>query len=201
MLHTCFESYLPQELLLVISQLVGIPLYDSHGSTKEFLEYMNGKSGYPITYKLEGATRTKEFYRYYPVNIDTIITDLDKDDGERTGNIMNQYQISFTIRMEFFSTGFYYLFNDKISGIKLPEISPENSEVIPVFTDVKQLEDLNLRQGWVLYNRGSCRLEDGESTVNLVQMFNTSIREALRYHKENGLPILILLMLKLDGRE
>lgn len=196
MLSTCFESFLPEEMLQVVSDCVGIPIYDGHGNTKEFLEYMNGKSGYPITYKLTGSTRQREFYRYYPVNIDTIITDLDKDEGERVGNVMSQYQITFTVRMEFYSTGFYYLFSNKIDDIKLPQISPEDSTVIPVFTDVFQKEDLNLRQGWVLYNRGSCRLDDGDTSVNIDQMFNDSIREALRYHKMNGLPIFDFIEVK-----
>ena len=84
-IETCFESYIPQEMLKIISDCVKIPLYDENGNTKEFLEYMNSNSSYPITYKLQGSTRSREFYRYYPVNIDTIITDLDKDDGERVG--------------------------------------------------------------------------------------------------------------------
>ena len=186
-LSTCLESFIPQEMLKIIGDCVGIPLYDEYGNTKEFLEYMNGKSGYPITYKLQGSTQSREFYRLYPVNIDTIITDLDKDDGERIGQVMDNYNISFTLRLEFNSTGFYYIFSDSLMDIKLPVIHPENSEIIPVFTDVLLKEDLNLQQGWVLYNRGSYRLEDINDTVNFDQMLNDSIREALKYHLQNGL--------------
>ena len=188
-INTCFESYMPQEMLKILSDVVKVPLYDAHGSTREFLTYMNQHSCYPITYKLQGASRTREFYRYYPVNIDTVVTDLDKDDGERVGNIMNQYQITFTVRMEFNSTGLYYIFSDDIFNINLPKIEPSDSSIIPVFTDVFLKEDLNLQQGWSLYNRASCRLEDSEDSINIDQMLNISIREALKYHKENGLPI------------
>ena len=181
-INTCFESYMPQEMLKILSDVVKVPLYDAHGSTREFLTYMNQHSCYPITYKLQGASRTREFYRYYPVNIDTVVTDLDKDDGERVGNIMNQYQITFTVRMEFNSTGLYYIFSDDIFNINLPKIEPSDSSIIPVFTDVFLKEDLNLQQGWSLYNRASCRLEDSEDSVNIDQMLNISIKHLCTWY-------------------
>ena len=196
-IQTCLESYLPQEMLSVISQISNIPLYNKDGSTKDFLDYMNQNSAYPITFKLQGSTRTKEFYRYYPVNIDTLISDLDKDDGDRTGQVMDQYRISFTIRVEFNSTGFYFIYNDKIFDLKLPEVDPTSSDIIPVFTDVLLRDDLNLRPGWQIFNRGSFRLEKEDDTVNLDELFNNSIKETLKYHQDNSLPLFDWLDIKL----
>lgn len=196
-LNTCFESYIPQDMLAIISALVDIPLYDENGNTLEFLTYMNQNSIYPMTYKLQGSTRTREFYRYYPVNIDTIIMDLDKDDGERVGNIMNQYQISFSVRMEFNSAGFYYLVSDKIHHIDLPKVHPENTDIIPVFTDVYLKEDLNIAPGWHLYNQASYRLEKPDDEVDFSQMLNHSIKTAMEYHKLNGLPYTDIIDIKI----
>ena len=197
MLNTIFESYLSEEMLSIVSDYVHVPLLDEHGNTKEFLDYMNGNSIYPITYKLQGSSRTREFYRYYPVNIDTIITDLDKNDGERNGNVMSDFQISFTIRMEFNTNGLYFVFGNNLFDMKLPTITDYNSaDIIPIFTDVFQKEELNLQQGWQVYNRASCRLEDPNDSVELDQMFNMSIREAIKYHKENGLPLFDFLDIK-----
>ena len=109
---------------------------------------------------------------------------------------MNQYQISFTVKMEFYSTGFYYIFGNDLYKINLPVIEPSDTDIIPVFTDVYLKEDLNLRQGWHLYNRASCRLEDSEDSVNFKQMLNMSITEALDYHKKNGLPIFEFIDIK-----
>lgn len=196
-LKTCFESYLPQEMLKILSDCVDLPLYDEDGTTKTFLDYMNGHSVYPITYKLQGSSQTKEFYRYYPVSIDTTIMDLEKDDGERTGNVMTQYQISFTVKMEFYSTGFYYMFSDKIHHINLPVIDPSATDIIPVFTDVIMREDLDLAQGWSLYNRAACRLESSEDTINIKEMMNSSILETLQYHLKNGLPLFDFIDIRL----
>lgn len=187
-LSTCLESYIPQEMLKIVSDCVGIPLYNENGSTKDFLTYMNQNSNYPLTYKLQGSTKTREFYRYYPVNIDTIITDLDRDEGEKVGSVMNQYQISFTIKMEFNSTGFYYIFGDKIYDIKLPVVESGSTDIIPVFTDVLLYDDLNLHPGWSLYNRASYRFEkDDDNKVNITEMLNASIKEAIKYHLDNGI--------------
>ena len=196
-LKTCFESYLPQEMLKIMSDCTGVPVYDNNGCTKTFLDYMNGHSNFPITYKLDGASKKKEFYRYYPVSIDTMISDLDKDDGEKAGSVSSRYDISFTVRMEFYSTGFYFLFSDKIYNLKLPHIDPQDSDIIPVFTDVFMREDLNLAQGWQLFNRASCRLEDENDTVNIKQMLNASVIETLNYHLKNGLPLFEFIDVKI----
>lgn len=196
-LNTYFESYIPQDMLKIIGDCVDLPLYDEEGSTKDFLTYMNQNSIYPITYKLQGSSGSKEFYRYYPVTIDTRITDLDKDEGDRVGQVMSQYQISFSVRMEFNTTGFYYLYSDNIYKINLPEVYPENSDVIPVFTDVILKEDLNLQMGWHLYNRASYRLETEDDVVEFDSMINSSIRESIDYHIKNGLPVFDFIDIKI----
>ena len=198
-LHTCFESYIPQEMLQIVSDITEVPLYDKDNSTRTFLKYMEGNSAYPITYKLQGSSGTKEFYRYYPVNIDTVIGDLQWDDGDRVGHVMNQYQVSFTVRMEFNSTGFYYIFSDKLFAdyTNLPTTYPEDSSIIPVFTDVIAAEDYDLQPGWRLYNSASCRLEKYGEEICIDELLNDSIRKVIEYHRKNGLPYIEFLDIKI----
>lgn len=197
-LSTCFESYIPQEMLKIISDIVGVPLYDDKNSTREFLHYFQGNSCFPITYKLQGSSGTREFYRYYPVNIDTMVGDLAWDDGERVGHVMNQYQVSFTVRMEFNSTGFYYIFSDHLFSEyqNLPTTYPEDTSIIPVFTDVILKEDLNLKEGWRLYNSASCRLEEQNDSICIDELLNDSIRKVIKYHRDNGLECFEFLDIK-----
>ena len=198
-ISTCFESYIPLEMLQIISDVVDVPLYDENNSTRTFLKYMEGNSSYPITYKLQGSTGTKEFYRYYPVNIDTTIGDLQWDEGERSGHVMSNYQVSFTVRMEFNSTGFYYIFSDKLFGDykMLPQTYPDDTSIIPVFTDVVLKEDYDLKPGWRLYSSASCRLEDKNEVICINELLNDSIRKVLEYHRKNGLPYLEFLDIKI----
>lgn len=179
-LNTCFESYLSLEMMEVIAELAGIPV-TTNGSVAKFLQYMNQNSVYPITYKLQGSTNTQEFYRYYPVKIDTLISNVSHDDeGEKVDQITTNYQISFTIRMEFYSTGFYFLFSDRIFKTTLPSM-PDDASVIPIFTDVLLRDDWNLAVGWNQFSRVSCRLTKSYDSVSFETILNPSIVAAVRY--------------------
>lgn len=191
-ISTCLESFLPKELLRVISILSDVPLYDkdNNDSTAQFIKYMDGHAEYPTTYKIQGSSATDEFYRLYPVNIEAIFSDLSSDEGERVGHVMNQYQISFTVRLEFWGTGLYYLFakRDLLNNIQLNTApSIENGGVIiPLFTDVATKEELLLNDGWDIIQEATCCLESVEEEVDIGELVNQSLRTCIAYHKAHG---------------
>ena len=187
-LNTCFESFLAMEMMEIVSDISGIPIKDPNGSVSNFLEYMNSHTLGPVTYKLQGSTQTQEFYRYYPVTIDAMIDSIDVDDGERNEQVNDNYQIRFSIRMEFYTTGFYFIFNDNIHKIKHPVFS-EDSAIIPIYTDVLLKEDLDLAIGWNLYTRFSCRLEKEHDSIQIDSMLNQSIKAAIQYHVFERIPM------------
>ena len=195
-LTTHLESYLDIELMKQLSHYSGIPLRDKEGSVNTFLRYLNGNSVYPITYKLQGSTGTEEFYRYYPVNIDTIITNFSTDEGERTNHVSGNYQISFSIRCEFFGTGFYYLFTDKIKDHAIIGVDNSSSQIVPIFTDVLTHDDIDLPMGWKLYASPSCRLENPNDEVCIDSLFNGSIRNVLKFHLDRGIPVIEFFKLR-----
>lgn len=194
-ISTSFESFLPQEMLSLIGDCCGVPLYDETKSVGPFLDYMNQHSAYPITYKFRGASGSKEFFRYYPVNIETTMMNLSTDEGEAKGSIMDSYQIDFTIKMEFYSNGFYYIYSNS-HDIKMPLIKYNNTELIPTFTDVLVRGDLNLDHGWQLYNRGAIRLEDPNDKLCIDELLNNSIRVAIDFHIKNKMPLCDLIDLR-----
>lgn len=193
---TYMESFIPAEMLTIISEICGIPVYDANNSTRDFLQYMNQHSGYPITYKLKGNTGTREYFRYYPVNVETTFSGLSTDDGEMNGMVASQYQINFSVKMEFNSTGFYYIFNNKLFDMKLPVVDAEETDIIPIFTDVLLEEDLHLQPGWILYNRGAMMLQDENEEISFDNLLNSSINASIDYHLKNGLPLVDLIDLK-----
>jgi len=194
--NTCLESFLPQDMLKILGEQVGIPLYDENNNTKEFLSYLNSHSLYPITYKFYGGNGYKEFYRYYPVNIDLLFSDLNSDEGTQSGQITTNYQISFTVRLEFNSTGFYYIFGNNIKHGVFSDIDGENSDLIPVFTDILMKEDMILAHGWINHDRFGLRLTDPDDFVSFKQCLNQSILSCIAYHKDNGLPLDDLIDIK-----
>ena len=188
-LETCLESYLSPELLKYISFCSGIPMIDNEGSSKHFLRYLNSNSIYPITYKIQGSSGTEEYYRYYPALIDTIITNFNTDEGEKSGHVMTRYQISFSVRCEFYSTGFYYLFSDKLNKQTIITVNDDNKQIVPIFTDVITQDDVDLPLGWKLYASPSCGLDHSNDSINIESLFNDSIKQAIKFHLERGIPI------------
>ena len=188
-LETYLESYIAPEMMLQLAEFAGIPMIDESGSNVNFMRYLMQNSIYPVTYKLQGSTNTDEYYRYYPTHLDVLISNLDAADGERIGYITDRYTISFTIRVEFESTGFYYLFSDKVSENSFLYVENETSAIIPLFTDVLTLDDVDLPVGWQIVSSPSCRLEFSNDHVSLSSVINESIKLALQYHFERGIPI------------
>lgn len=195
-LKSCFESYLAPELLEMISNTVGIPIYDDDGTTYTFLKYMNSHSQFPITHKLQGSRNKKEFYRYYPVTIDTLLNNLNFDDGDKVGQITTNYRITFSVRMEFFSTGFYYLFSNECVPIKQRDLG-DSSVIIPNYTDVLLKEDLHLENGWDLFTNVSFQLDKPNDEIEFDEIINISIKEAIKYHIQNSLPLIDLIDVKI----
>lgn len=195
-LRTCLESHLAPELIKAISDTTGIPIIDNDGTTYTFMKYLNSHSRFPITYKLQGGTGTREFYRYYPVTIDTLLDSLSIDDGEKTGHINDNFKITFTVRMEFYTTGFYYLFSDSIKPIIQNDIGDHNV-IVPTYTDVMLQEDLQLENGWELFTNISFQLEKRNDEIDFSEIVNVSIREAIKYHLKNSLPMRELLDIKI----
>lgn len=203
-LETCFESYLSQPMMKVISDISGVPLFGEDGCTRDFLLYMNSHSNCPVTHKLQGSTQTHEFYRYYPVRIDTVIPSLSVDDGERVGHVTDNYQISFSIRMEFFSTGFYYLYADRALLEDMEELDvTEDSAIIPIYTDVILKSDLRLDPGWNMYNRVTIQLDKQNDDIDISSLLSSSIWGCINYHLDNGIPMdeLIKIKIRKQGEE
>ena len=195
-LRTCLESYLAPELLESISNISGIPMTDDDGSTYTFLQYLNSHSQFPITYKIQGGRNKKEYYRYYPVTIDTLINNVSYDDGEKSGHITTNYRITFSIRMEFYSTGFYYLFSDDIVPIK-PKDLGSSEVIIPIYKDPILKEDLHLSNGWNLFTNVSFQLDKPDDVIEFDTIINSSIKKAIDYHIKNGLPMIDLIDIKI----
>lgn len=188
-ISTCLENFLPRDMMAMISKCVGIPVYDCNGSVRPFLDYLNGHSMYPITYKLMGKRNQDEFYRYYPVNLDVTLQDFQVNEGDKLSQITTNYQISFTVRVEFNSTGFYYIFSKEIKDRSFLPAPTGDGSLIPIFTDVFIGEDYKCAPGWSLFDAPCCRLTDNvEDTLDISHVLNESTKECIKYHKEHGIP-------------
>lgn len=194
-INTYLEAFLSKELMDTVSEISGVPIHDATGCIKDFMDYMNTHSYYPVTYKLAGATGKEEFYRYYPTKVLGTLTDLSEDQGESTGHVMTSYQINLSFRFEFWTPNVTYLFSNKIKEVPKPSV-PTDATLIPVYADIFAEEDLHLAPGWQMYNHVSCQLDKPNDIMDFSPMLKESIRSVLDYHIKNGIPVLNFIDVK-----
>lgn len=181
------ELYLPQGFCSLISNLADIPI-DKSGSVYNFLTYMNSIWHYPITYKLKGGSNSNEFFMYYIADIDCTIQNPQAGPGIKDGQIRRGFDISFTIRCEFNTVGYFSINNPDIK--KQINIPPEDgSTIVPIFSDVINLNDFNLPIGWSLLSWPIFKLAEGENSIPIDSILNQSLNIVIDYHLKLGIPM------------
>lgn len=199
MLPTCLESYVPRELLRVVGDNIGIPLYDKNNSVRPFVEYINGHSVYPVSYKMHNSTGNDEFFRYYPTNIDVSYSNLAVDEVNKKGMVSDTCATTFTLTAEFNAAGLYYFFTDNKPTIDkfVMDIRDKNhNKIIPLFT----AQDLHISKfgvGWNIYTNTMYAVDNNElDKTDISDIFNNSIMGVINYHKEHGLPYNIFMQIE-----
>jgi len=191
-LSTSLESYVPKEFMQMLSKNINVPMYDENNNIKPFLDYVNGTSVYPITYKMKNSSGNDEFFRFYPANLDTILTGLSTDDGSKKGFVSDAFAVNFSLTTEFYTAGLYYYLTTNKKIIEDVEISILNDDtsIIPVFT-VSNIYDVNLPHGWNMYTAPMYKVEVDKvpDTMNISSLFNQSLVKTIAYHLEKGIPL------------
>lgn len=184
------ELYIPYDFCKLISNLVDIPIEDESGSVYNFSQYMNTIWDYPITYKLKGGSNTNEFFMYYIADIDTLIQEPTYGDGIKDGHIQRGYDISFTIRCDFNTVGFFTLQTPLIENtINLSSIDDVGKAIVPMFSDYINLKDFDLPIGWKILSWPIFKLDKGENSISIDNLLNDSLRAMIDYHLKMGLPM------------
>lgn len=190
-LSTSLESFVPREMIELLSKNSGVPMYDEDGSIKPFLDYVNGISLYPISYKMKNSSGNDEFFRFYPVNVDTTISGLSIDEGSNRGMTTERFGISFTVTTEFNASGLYYYFNQDPELIDTFSSSlVSEDKIIPLFT-IDTLHPEKLDDGWSVYTSPIYKVspETVPDILDIRQLMNKSMIECIEYHKQHSMPI------------
>lgn len=194
-IQTSLESYIPRELMRIMSEDVKIPMYDENGSVANFLSYANGVSVYPITYKMKNSSGNDEFFRHYPVNIDTTIQGLSIDEGSKKGFVSDAFTTTFTISTEFNSAGLYYYFAHTPNLIDKMDVTITDGElnkIIPLFT-INSLDEKRPGDGWNVYTAPMYKTSDSPDITDFSTLMNNSMKAAIKYHVDNKIPLSVFL--------
>lgn len=191
-LPTCLESYIPRDLLKVVSEDIGIPMYDENNSVRNFVEYLNSHSQYPVSYKMKNGTGNDEFFRYYPANVDVTFSGLSVDDVTKKGMVSDTCAVNITLTAEFNATGLYYFFTERhrrIDKFIMDMHATRDDKIIPIFTQ-DNLYVSKYGTGWNVYTAPMYAVDnDTRDILNIEQVLNNSIISTIKYHIEHGIPI------------
>lgn len=189
---THLESYVPRELLNVVSKDIGVPMYGEDGSVRDFVRYLNAHSIYNVSYKMKNSTGNDEFFRFYPASIDTVFSGLSVEDANKKGMVAESCAVSFSVSTEFFGAGLYYFFtsnNQVIDKFVMDMTTGDNSHIIPIYTQ-QNLFVSKFGAGWNVYTAPMYRVDDVETDImDVSSIFNNSLRGVISYHKQHGIPI------------
>lgn len=181
------ELYIPYDFSYLISNVAKIDI-KKDDSVYDFMTYMNSIFYYPITYKLKSGSNTDEFFMYYNTDIDTTISDVQAGTGIKDGQIRRAFDITFTIRCEFNTIGYFTLNAPDIKKkINIP--STENLAISTIFSDVINLNDFDLPVGWSIISWPIFKLKEKESSISIDGILNQSLRVVIDHHLKFGIPM------------
>lgn len=183
------ELYLPDTFCSLLSNLAGIDINDkSEESISNFLTYMNSIWFHPITYKLKGGSNSDEFFMYYIADIDTTITNVEAGNGIKDGQIRRAFDVTFTVKCEFNTIGYFNLSNPNIKK-PINISSADSNTIVPIFSDVINLNDFDLPIGWSILCWPIFKLVSGENTISIDSILNQSLRVVIDHHLKYGIPM------------
>ena len=181
------ELYIPNTFCELLSGLIDIPISEDN-SVYKFLTYMNSMWYNPITYKLKGGSNSDEFFMYYVTNIDTVFQEPIAGPGMKDGQVRRHFEVSFSVRTEFNTIGYFTMNSPEFrKSITLPV--EEDKSIIPIFSDIINLDDFDLPVGWSVLSWPIFKLDPESNSISIDPVLNQSIREVIKYHLRIGLPM------------
>ena len=183
------ELYIPEDFCELIGNIANVPVKNEDDSVYNFLTYMNSIWYYPITYKLKGGSNSDEFFIYYIADINVKIQDPDYRSGDKDGQIKRGFELSFTVRCDFNTIGYFTLNSPMIQKqINIPQRNM-NAAIVPIFSDVINLQDFDLPIGWSILGWPIFKLKPGENIVSIDNILNQSLKIVIDHHLKVGLPM------------
>lgn len=162
------ESMIPKSMIEYIGKMAGIDITDeSSNQVPLIMQYLNGHSRHPITYKVRNDTSVDEFFLYYKTNVLLTFTNLQKGTPSKKNAVDEYYPLTFTIDAEFNMPGLYALIGThekKFHGWRFDAIvqSTDALDIIPMYTFTNLYDQYaqDTLDGFSFYSCTTCQTED-----------------------------------------
>lgn len=182
------ELYIPDGFCQLIGNITKIPVVGDDNSVYKFLTYMNSIWHHPITYKLKGGSNSNEFFMYYLADIDVVFQEPTAGAGIKDGQIRRGFDVSFTVRCDFNTIGYFTLNNPDLK--KPVNVSTvDDMTIVPIFSDVINLNDFDVPIGWSILGWPIFKLKEGDNSISIDNILNQSLRVVIDYHLNLGIPM------------
>ena len=195
-IDTALELAIPDGFLGETAKYAGIPMKDESGSIAKFADYLNMNAVLPISYRFSSGRHKDAFYMYYMTALLCSIHDLTYNTVSHDGRVETDCPITFTMRCEFNTIGLYDLSVPNPGEYRIIT-PPSNAIAIPIFSDIVNDADFPLQYGWKILARPFCKLDWGETEIDISSIFGYGLTHMIDYHLENHLPIENFLVVKL----
>ena len=147
-----------------------------------FLDYLNQHSDIPITYKFRATNHHEEFFLRV-TNLYTHITTKDKldiDDGEKSGQIDSNFNITLQAQLKIPVPQFFVLYNEK----PLPYVLTTGQGSIPLYSigefDIPLVND----KGWDQVINTVYMLDPHETSFDISPLFKSNKTEDINAVKD-----------------
>lgn len=187
-IDTALELAIPDGFLLETAKYAGIPIRDENGSIAHFTDYLNMNALLPVSYRFSSGRHKDAFYMYYMAPLLCSIHDLSYNNVSKVGQVEHDCPITFSMRCEFSTIGMYDLSVPNPGEFRLIEPAA-GSIAIPIFSDIVNDADFPLLYGWKIVAKPICKLDWGETEIDISEVFSHGISKMIDYHLENNIPV------------
>jgi hypothetical protein len=198
------ESFVSRDIMYVLAKDAGFEdVFTKEGSHRmgDFLSYVNSHSYYPVTVKYKNSSGRHEFFRFHHSHLNIAISGLDIDDGNKKNMVSDEYIINFTVRCDFNTAGLYVYTseNDEVFNSLPSEVSIDKTSMVPLLTPQEVFNNSRLPEGWNIYTVPAFDIDspDIPYVLDFSGLLNTSLEEAVRYHRKNGIPLSTFMNIEL----
>lgn len=195
-IDTALELAIPDGFMYETSKYIGIPVKDDKGNVSKFMDYLNMHSVFPIIYRFSSGRHTDAFYTYYTTSILCSISDVQYQNVTKVNKVEADCPITFTMRCEFNTIGMFDLSVLCPDEYKTIPVQP-NSIAIPIFSDCFNEKDFPLAHGWKILSKPICKMDWGETEVDISPTLPNEILELIDTHVKNHMDPNVFISVKL----
>lgn len=203
--YTTNDYLIPYSLMLSIASDNGFQIKDDQiVNPVQFLTFINRRSFLPILYRFNNMTGREDYYvRMDDLPVRIGLESLNKDDGNRTGHLLTDFNIEMNINVRFPGMQLY-IYRTKSEAIYTTQSKKAyniNGALMIAFRQSEPPPAINDR-GWLKYIESDYQADDyGPFEINMGELFEGELLTLINQHKERFISPEVFMEIKLYNQD